>query len=144
MDYKELIKNTKKFHYFIRSQNKTIHLSSSNSKTEAKEMALKKLGSQIEKVIGKNLILIKIKEEDPTSNNDLKLIGGHIALVLENGTIKDKNTIKNINGSYNHKIYLSDKYIKKHTENLIEDYKKFIPDYLNKEKDLGLIDVYKL
>lgn len=144
MDYKEIIKNTKKFHYFIRNQNKTIILSSSNSKSEAKEIALKKLSSQIDKLIGKKLILIKIKEGNSTVNNDLKLIGGNITFILEHGEIKDKNTIKNINESYSHNIYLSDKYIKKHKNNLLEDYKFFIPDFINKEKEFGLIDIYKL
>ena len=144
MDYKEIIKNTKKFHYFIRTQNKTVHLSSSNSKSEAKELALKKIGSQIDKIIGKNLILIKIKQEDPTIKNDLKLIGGHIAFVLEHGTIKNRDTIKNINNSFGNNIYLTDKYIKKHKDNLIEDYKKFIPNFLNKHFTLSIIDIYKL
>lgn len=144
MDYKKIITNTKKFHYFMRSNNKTFHLSNSNSKSEAKELALKKLESQIDKVIGKSLILIKIHEADTTTQNELKLIGGNIAFTIENGYIKDKKTIKNINYSFNHKIYLTNKYIKKHIDNLIEDYKKFIPDFLNKESNLGLIDVYKL
>lgn len=39
MDYKKIIKNTNKFHYFIRTQNKTVHLSSSNSKSDAKNLA---------------------------------------------------------------------------------------------------------
>jgi hypothetical protein len=144
MNYKEIIENTNKFHYFIKSQNKTIHLSSSNSKSEAKELALKKLGSQIDKVIGKNIILIKIKQEDPNKDNDLQLIGGYVSFILEDGKIKDKNTIKNINKSFIHKIYLTDKYIKKHKENLIKDYKTFLPDFLNKDNELGLIGVYKL
>ena len=144
MNYKEIIENTNKFHYFIKSQNKTIHLSSSNSKSEAKELALKKLDSQIDKVIGKNIILIKIKQENSIKNNDLKLIGGNISFIFEEGKIKDKNTIKNINKSFYHKIYLTDKYIKKHRENLIKDYKKFLPDFLNKDNELGLIGVYKL
>ena len=144
MNYKEIIKNTKKFHYFIRNQNKTLHLSSSNSKSEAKELALKKLDTEIDKLIGKNLILIKIKQKDITKENNLKLIGGNIAFILEHGEIKDKNTIKNINNSFSNNIYLTDKYIKKHKDNLIEDYKKFLPDFLNKRSTLGLIDVYKL
>jgi len=119
MNYKEIIKNTEKFHYFMKSQNKIFHLSSSNSKSEAKILALKKLGSQIEKAIGKSLILIKIKQEDPLKNNELKLIGGNIAFILENSKIKDKDTIKNVNQSFNNKIYLTNKYIKKHKENLI-------------------------
>ena len=142
MDYKEIIKNTNKFHYFIRTQNKIIHLSSSNSKSEAKKIALKKLSSQIDKLIGKKLILIKIKQEDTINNNNLKLTGGNISLIFEDSKIKDKNTIKNINKSISNKIYLTNKYIKKHKNNLIEDYKFFIPDFFS--KDLGLIDVYKL
>lgn len=144
MNYKDIIKNTKKFHYFIKSQNKIIHLSSSNSKSEAKKLALNKLGNQINKIIGKYLILIKIKQEDSSKDNALQLIGGNIAFILENGEIKDKETIKNINRSYKNKIYLTDKYIKKHKENLIEDYKKFLSDFLNKHNNLSLIDVYKL
>jgi hypothetical protein len=142
MDYKEIIKNTNKFHYFIRTQNKIINLSSSNSKSEAKKIALKKLSSQIDKLIGKKLILIKIKQEDIINNNNLKLTGGNISLIFEDAKIKDKNTIKNINKSISNKIYLTNKYIKKHKNNLIEDYKFFIPDFFS--KDLGLIDVYKL
>ena len=144
MNYKEIIKNTKKFHYFIRNQNKILHLSSSNSKSEAKELALKKLSNEIDKLIGKNLILIKIKQEDITKKNNLKLIGGNIVFILEHGEIKDKNNIKNINNSFSNNIYLTDKYIKKHKDNLIEDYKKILPDFLNKRSTLGLIDVYKL
>jgi hypothetical protein len=144
MDYKEIIKNTKKFHYFIKNKNKIIYLSSSNSKSEAKEIALKKLESYIDKLIGKKLFLLKIKEEDPTKENELKLIGGHIAFILEHGEIKDKNTIKNINRSFSNKIYLTNKYIKKHINNLIEDYKTFLPDFLSKRFDLSIIDVYKL
>lgn len=144
MDYKDVIKNTKKFHYFIRAQNKTIHLSSSNSKSEAKKLALEKIGSQVDKIIGKNIILIKIKHVDPTKDNDLKLIGGHIVFILEYGKIKDKNTIKNIKNSFGNNIYLTNKYIKKHKDNLLEDYKKFLPDFLNKRFKLSIIDVYKL
>ena len=144
MNYKEIIKNTKKFHYFIKNQNKIFLLSSSNSKSEAKEMALKKLGSEIDKVIGKTLILIKIKQEDTTKNNDLNLVGGNIAFILEHGEIKDRKTIKNINKSFGHNIYLSDKYIKKHKNNLVEDYKKFLPHFLNERFNLSLIDVYIL
>lgn len=144
MNHNEIIKNTKKYHYFIKVKNKTIYLSGSNSKTEAKENALKKLESQINKLIGKNLILLKINKEDSKNNNNLKLVGGDISFTLENGKIKDEHTIKNINKSYIHKIYLTDKYIKNHSDNLIEEYKKFIPDFLNKDNELGLIGVYKL
>jgi hypothetical protein len=144
MDYKEIIKNTKKFHYFIRTQHKIIHLSSSNSKSEAKELALKRLDSQIDKLIDKKLILIKIKQENPMINNNLQLIGGNISFIFEDGKIKDKKTIKNINKSISNKIYLTNKYIKKYKDNLIKDYKFFIPDFLSKEHELGLIDIYKL
>lgn len=71
-------------------------------------------------------------------------MSGHIAFVLEHGNIKNKDTIKNINNSFGHKIYLTDKYIKNHKDNLIEDYKKFIPNFLNKRFTLSIIDVYKL
>jgi len=61
MDYKNIINISKKYHYFIKSTNKIIHLSESNSKTEAKQLALDKLKNTIEKLIGKNIIFMKIK-----------------------------------------------------------------------------------
>ena len=144
MNYQEIIDNSKKFHYFIKVGNKIVHLSSSNSKSDAKTLALEKLGNQIEKVIGKYLILVKIKEEDPDTNNDLKLIGGPISFLLEYGLVKDKDTIKNLKDSFTHNIYLTKKFIKNNKDNLLKDYKKIISKFLNDKDDLSLIDVYKI
>lgn len=144
MNYQEIIDNSKKFHYFIKVGSKIVHLSSSNSKSDAKTLALEKLSDQIEKVIGKYLILVKIKEEDPETDNDLKLIGGHISFLLEYGLVKDKDTIKNLSNSFKHKIFLTNKFIKNNKDNLLKDYKKIISNFLNNKDDLSLIDVYKI
>jgi hypothetical protein len=93
MDYKEIIKKSKKYHYFITSTNKTIHLSSSNSLSEAKESALIKLKPNITKLIGKKLILIKIKStykkfEKEKESGELKITGGPILFKFERGLIK--------------------------------------------------------
>ena len=141
MDYKNIINISKKYHYFIKSTSKIIHLSSSNSKTEAKELALDKLKNTIEKLIGKNIIFIKIKLADPDSNNSLKLIGGKIVFEFEDGLIKSTTKIKNNIMGGNNKIYLSEKYINKHQDNLIKDYKKIIMDFYNKKLNQSLIDV---
>ena len=45
MNYKEIVDNALKYHYFIASSSKIILLSSSNDKSEAKKLALKKLES---------------------------------------------------------------------------------------------------
>jgi hypothetical protein len=141
MDYKNIIDISKKFHYFIKSSSKLIHLSESNSKTEAKQLALEKLKNSIDNLIGKNLIFMKIKLADPETNNSLKLIGGKIVFEFEDGLIKSSTKIKNNTMGGNNKIYLSDKYIKKHQDNLIKEYKKFIIDFFNKKLNQSLFDV---
>lgn len=142
MDYNEIINNTKKYHYFIKTTTKIIYLSSSNSKIEAKNMALLKLNPNLDNLIGKNLIFIKIKEIDSDTDNTLKLIGGNIVFEFENGLIKSHINIKNKSEGGVNKVYLSDKYIKKHKDNLLIDYKKIINTYYQKKKlNQSLIDV---
>jgi len=71
----------------------------------------------------------------------VKLIGGKIVFEFEDGLIKSTTNIKNKIMGGNNKIYLSDKYIDKHQDNLIKDYKKVIMDFYNKKLNQSLIDV---
>jgi hypothetical protein len=141
MDYKDIINTTKKYHYFIKSSTKVIHLSESNSKDEAKNLALEKLKPNIKNLIGKNLIFLKIKTSKPENDNSLKLVGGSIVFEFENGLIKSESKIKNELEGGNNKIYLSDKYIKNNKTNLVKDYKKIITNYYDNKINQSLIDV---
>lgn len=146
MNYKKFITNTKKYHYFVNIKNKIILLASSNSKTDAKNLALSKFQKNIESNIGKNLIYIKVRryKEYKENPSELSFINGPIALEFENGHIVDGNTIKNIKLSNTDHIFLSDKYIRNHENNLLEDYKKIIQFYLNKKLNKSVIDVLVL
>ena len=58
---KEIIDNAHKYHYYIASHSKCIFLSSSNSNTEAKKLALEKLKPNIDNLINKKIVIVKIK-----------------------------------------------------------------------------------
>jgi hypothetical protein len=140
MDYNSIIDNTKKYHYFIKSSVRIIHLSESNKKSEAKVEALKKLEPTIDNLIGKKIIFLKIKLTN-NKDNFFKSEDGPISLIIEPAIIKNNNKIKDLIEGGNNAIYLSDKYIKKNKDNLIKNYKKIINDFYIERLNKSLLDV---
>lgn len=137
MNYKEIVNNMNKYHYFIASTSKTILLSSSNDKSEAKKLALKKLEPNIDNFIGKKLILLRIKSvesafEKQKEDKLLSIIGGPIEINIEHGIIKSKNKIENKQASGNTLVYISKKYLKTHTIDLKSIINDFVINKLNK------------
>jgi hypothetical protein len=143
MDYKEIIKNTMKYHYFIKSDKRLIWLCSSNTKSDAKKQALERIKPNIDNLIGKKLILLIVKRTYP-EKNDLELVKGNIGFFFKWGLVKSATKIKNETMGGGDRIYLSDKYIKEHKNNLIEEYRDFIIDYFNKKLNYSLISVHVL
>jgi hypothetical protein len=144
MNYKELVNNANKYHYYITSQTKIIQLSSANNKSEAKRLALEKLKPNIDNLIGKKIVLIRIKSIESQYNNKntvLNVIGGPIVLKIERGLIKSKSKIQNYEEGGNTLIYLSEKYIKKNKLNLTKDLNKIIKDYILEKLNLGLLNL---
>lgn len=145
MNYKELVNNAYKYHYYITTQTKIIHLSSSNDKSEAKKIALEKLKPNIDNLIGKKIILIRIKSIETKYNNDkkktLNVTGGPIVFNIERGIIKSKSKIKNYKEGGNNSIYLSEKYIKKNKLNLTKDLTTIIKDYILEKLNFGLLNL---
>ena len=137
MNYKEIVNNTNKYHYFITSSSKTILIGSSNDKNEAKQLALKKIEPQIDNFIGKKLILIRIKSvesafEKQKEDKLMRLIGGPIMINIEYGIIKSKNKIENIQAEGNTLVYISKKYLKTHNQQIdTTDLKKIVSDFKN-------------
>jgi hypothetical protein len=131
MNYKELVNNANKYHYYITSQTKIIQLSSANNKSEAKRLALEKLKPNIKNLIGKNIILVKIKNIEKKYNNDSnQLYGGPIAFEIENEIISSENKIKSGDKS-KRTIFLSEKFIKKNIDNITIKLKNIVNDYKN-------------
>jgi hypothetical protein len=140
MDYNSIIENTKKYHYFIKSSVRIIHLSESNNKSEAKVEALKKLEPTIDNIIGKKIIFLKIKSTN-NKDNFFKSEDGPISLIFESAIIKSNNKIKDLIEGGNNTIYLSDKFIKKYKDNLLKNYKKIISNFYNEKLNKSLLDV---
>jgi hypothetical protein len=144
MDYKTIVKTANKYHYYAVSTHKTIFLSSSNKKTEAKKLALEKLKPNIDNLIGKSLVVVKIKSvakefKKQKTSGELKIIGGPILFKFEKGLIKSANKISNFIGMGNDQIYLSDKYIKKHKDNIAFDLNKLVSDVMTRKIHQGLL-----
>jgi hypothetical protein len=150
MDYDVIIKNNDKYRYYAISSTKTIFLSSSNSKLEAQNLALEKLKPNIQNLIGKTILLVKLKsvvnayEKQKIKKNSLNMIGGPLKFELEDGLIKSATKIKNVVASGGTNIYLSDKYIKKNKDNLFIDIKKVISNYFKNMNNVSAIDIIVL
>ena len=145
MNYKEIVNNINKYHYFIASTSKTVLLSSSNDKSEAKKLALKKLEPQIDTFIGKKIILLRIKSvesafEKQKEDKLMRLIGGPIEINIEHGLITSKNKIENKQASGNTLVYISKKYLKTHNQQIDNnDLKSIINDFVTNKLNKGLL-----
>lgn len=146
MDYNEIVNNVKKYHYYVTTQSKIIHLSSSNSKNEAKNLALEKLEPNIDNLIGKKILFIKIKSVNDEylkskDSDELQVIGGPVLIKFESGIIINSKKIKNKDDNVNNLIYLSNKYIKKNQNNIIVDIKNIINKYVSGKLNKGILSM---
>lgn len=144
MEYKKYIKQVGKYHYLASSGNKTIILSSSDSKTEAREKALDKLGPHIDKFINKTIYFVKVEyvkeaDWDKDQNRSLKLLGGRIYFFVGEAKVMSENRIKNMDGG--DRIFLSDNYLKKNKGINLSDLIKKINEIHNKIIQVGLVDL---
>ncbi len=144
MDYKAIVNNVKKYHYYVVTTNITTCISSSNKKSEAKKLALENLKPNINNLIGKKLVVVKIKSvaktfEKQKTSNELKIVGGPILLEFGRGLIKSPNKISNFNDKLNNKIYLSNKYIKKNKDDIVYDLKKLVRNFMTGKFNQGLL-----
>jgi hypothetical protein len=119
LDIDKIIKNSNKYHYYITSTNKTIFLSSDNNKKTARKLALEKLTPNIDKLINKKVVLIKIKnikDEFEKQSND---------------------KISSIDEGIDNVVYLSEKFIKKNQDNIAIKMKDIVNDYVNDKLNSG-------
>ena len=128
-----------KYYLYIVNNQKSILLSSSNSKTELRELALEKIGEKIKKYNGLYLYRVKIskvskKDINNDKTNKIKLIGGpYVATIqkIQINIINTKNSqpkLKNVDDKAN-KIYFSNKYFKKYNSIQKESINKMIFDF---------------
>jgi hypothetical protein len=146
MDYKNIIVNIGKYHYLIVNSSKSIILSSSNSKSEARQNALDKLQPILNAVLGKHIYLLtirKIPKKDLKSqeNDSIKVLGGPIEVSIEKIEVINKNKLKNKGGFGNRRAYFTESFLKKNKEINRNSLEKFAFDYHNKKLKQGPFDV---
>ena len=124
----EILEGTNTYYYFISSTSKTILLSSSDNKDEARELALEKLAPNIKNLIGKNVILVTVKNTEKKYKKDATLTGGPISFELETEIIKSSDKIKSGDKSKRN-VYLSEKFIKKNIDDITIKLKDIVFEY---------------
>ena len=133
-NYDKIIDKVDKYYYFIMNKKKLVKLSSGDNLSDVKKGAIKKLEPSIEKLIGHELIYVKIentyKQYKDNKKHPLKLIGGPIAFEIMTGIIENKKKIKNVQEKGNNRFYLSKKYIRENINNISKDIKKTVKHYL--------------
>jgi hypothetical protein len=138
--YHKLVKECKRYHYYITSKSKTFFLSKSNSKREAKTLALNKLKPNINNLIGRSVIFVRVKDKE--EEFDKSGNGGPIIIIFKKGLIVDKDTIKNYDDEnllFRSKKHLSEDYIEKNKLNILIDIEKYIYDYELNRLDDGCV-----
>lgn len=145
-EYKNFIVNVGKYHYVITNKTKSIILSSSNSKNEARQEALEKLQPMMDAVLGKYIYLLtirKISEKDLKSQEKttLKILGGPIQVSIEKIEVINKNKLKNKGGFGNRRAYFTESFFKKNKEINRSNLEQFAFDYHNKKLKQGPFDV---
>ena len=128
-DYKKFVVDVGKYQYLIVNKTKSIILSSSNSKNEARQEALNKLQPIMDAVLGKNIYLLTIrvipKEDIKWQEQDsIKVFGGPIEASIEKIQVVSPTKLKNLGGFRNKRAYFTDEYFKKYKE--IKKFQNFI------------------
>lgn len=146
MDYKNIIVNIGKYHYLIVNSSKSIILSSSNSKNEARQNALEKLQPILNAVLGKHIYLLTIRKI-PKKNlksqekDSIKVFGGPIKITIERIEVINKNKLKNKGGPGNNRVYFTENYLQKYKEINRNSLEQIAFDYHNKKLKQGPLDV---
>ncbi len=137
-----------KYFLYIVNNKKSILLSSSDSKTELREMALEKIGDKIEKYNGLWLYRVKImkvpkKEFAKEANSKIKIIGGPWVAIIERILIDHNNQrtkLKSLDDKVN-RIYFSEKYFKKHDNIQQDSINDLVFDFVHKKFNEGLFAI---
>lgn len=143
---KEIIEDIGKYHYIIANSSKSILLSSSNSKNEARDEAIQKIQPILKNVMGKIIYLLTIrkisdKRLKSQENDDIQFLGGPIQVTIERVQVINENKLKNLGGSKNNKVYFSQKYLHKHNSISDSNIKQIAYDYHNEKLKNGPFDI---
>jgi hypothetical protein len=157
MKLSEIIKDVGKYHYIIVNRRKTLYLSGSNSKNEARKQALEKLQPIMDNVIGKYIYLITLRnvnkdykemmEEKKKYPSLLVLTGGPIQGKMDRILVVNNKKLTNKGGVGNNRFYFTPQYLEnnKITTDKLEE---LLYDYYNRtgyyKSDFVLLEAVKV
>lgn len=138
-----------KYYLYLVNNKKAFLLSSSDTKTELRTEALKKIGDKINKYDGLYLYRIKLmkvskKDIEAEAKSKIKFIGGPLMAVIEKIQINlTKNKVKLTSvDEKGDKIYFTKNYLEKNDGIIpIKRINEMMFDYVNKKFNQGLFAV---
>lgn len=146
LNIKEIIQDIGKYHYLIANSSKSILLSSSNSKNQARQDAIQKIQPILNNVLGKIIYLLTVrkisnKRLKSQEADDIQVLGGPVQVTIERVQVVDENKLKNLGGAKNNKVYFSEKYFHKNNEISDNKIKQIAYDYHNEKLKNGPFDL---
>ena len=152
----QILKGLDKYYIYAVNSKKPILLANSDSKTELRTIALKKLNlnqtpnkDQIDKYNGLYLFRIKLmkvpkKDYNSEKNSKIKMIGGPIVAIIERVQINigSKIKLKSMKiESTNNKIYFSNVYLSKYNTIKLDSINSIAFKFAHNKFNLGLFAV---
>jgi hypothetical protein len=117
MDINKILDDIEKYHYVGCGDKKCKIISSSDSKTEAKDIAFKFLEPHWDDLIGSIIYLVTIrkstKDKEEWNKEKNLLIPGPIYMEIKEYIVKKKEKIKEIGSAKNRQVFFTEKYIKR-------------------------------
>jgi len=145
MNIENIIDDVKKYHYVGCGNKKCKIISSSNSKSEAKNNTFEffdKHDDNWEDLIGNIIYLITIRKstKEKWDKNNNSLIPGPCYMEITEYIIKKKNILKEISTAKNKQVFFTEKYIKKNNGINTKDITNTIKKFESNELKIGIME----
>lgn len=125
MDIDDVLEAAQKYHYIGCGKRNCKLLSSSDSKTKAKNQAIKFLKPHEKELINSVIYLVTIEKIDGWRGKRRAFVGGPIHINLQRYTVQPGMKLERVGSGINDTVWVTDKYLKKNDGINIEDVMDF-------------------
>ena len=141
MDIKKIIDNIEKYHYLGCGSENCKIISSSDSRSDAKEEAIKFLKPHWNNLIGTTIFLVIIRKsaKGKWEKEKHQLLDGPINMEISEYIIKENYKLKFTDSGINSLVFFSEEYLKKHKKIRTKDIISSVEKYKKKELKKGLM-----
>jgi hypothetical protein len=141
MNTEKILNNIEKYHYLGCGSENCKIISSSNSRSEAKEEAIKFLKPHWEDLVGSMIFLVIIRKTTKGDWDDEKdiLVAGPIYMEISEYIVKKNYKLKFTSSGINSIVFFSEEYLKKNKRIRKRDIISSVEKYKKRELKKGLM-----